>query len=257
MRNLALYAGILFSLFLVSCSSESKYEGPSPVDLLIRDMMDEESFSIILYDMQLDESKDLYQHKYRIKTNIDDSLPEPKVTEWKDVSEVFFAQNLENMGLELASKSTDGKIHKAPAPPGFNTAVGNPKYGEWRRDNSGNSFWAFYGQYAFMSSMFHMMAGRPVYRSTYTDYSRYRSNPSTSGRAYYGTGTKNSYGTSSATARATNPNFYQRAQQQRQLSSFQQKVKSNPSRYSRSSRTSRSSSRSGSSTRSRGGRYGK
>lgn len=35
-----------------------------------------------------------------------------------------------------------------------NQLVGNPNYGEWQRDSSGNSFWAFYGQYAFFSNLF-------------------------------------------------------------------------------------------------------
>ena len=28
--------------------------------------------------------------------------------------------------------------------------VGNPRYGEWRQNSSGQSFWAFYGQYALI-----------------------------------------------------------------------------------------------------------
>lgn len=32
--------------------------------------------------------------------------------------------------------------------------VGNPNYGEWKQGSSGTSFWAFYGQYAFFSSLF-------------------------------------------------------------------------------------------------------
>ncbi len=31
--------------------------------------------------------------------------------------------------------------------------VGNPHYGQWRGDSSGNSFWAWYGQYALLSSL--------------------------------------------------------------------------------------------------------
>lgn len=243
-------------LLLGACGSSTQYAGPTPVDLLIRDNMEQPSFSIVLYDMQLDENQNQYQHKYRVKLDIEDSTKPAKVTEWKDVDEAFFAENLDNMGLELASKSTDGTIHKIPAPPGFNEAVGNPKYGQWRSDNNGNSFWAFYGQYAFMSAMFNM-ATRPVYRSTYRDYSNHRSNPSTRNRAYYGTSTSK-FGTSSSRTRASNPSFYQRAQQQSKLTSFRQKVRSNPSRYSR--RSSRSRSRSSgrySTSRGRSSGFGK
>ncbi|MDX2306110.1 MAG: hypothetical protein NW226_25085 [Microscillaceae bacterium] len=248
---------LILVVFLSACETKNKYEGPSPVDLMIRDLSNEPTFSIILFDMQLDESKGLYQHKYRVKTNIEDSTSQPKTTDWVDVSESFFAENMENMGLELASKSSDGTVHKIPAPPGFNTAVGNPKYGEWRNDNSGNSFWAFYGQYAFMSTMFNMMYGPPLYRSTYTHYNNYRSNPSTGSQPYRGTG-RNTYGTNSPVTKSSNPNFFQRKQQQTALSSFKQKVASNPSRYTRRSSTvGRSNSRTGYSSRSRGSSFGK
>jgi hypothetical protein len=262
MKNKLIYfALILVGFNLISCSSNRrKHEGPSPVDLMVRDMLGEKTFSIVLYDMQMDENKNQYQHKYRVTKNIEDSLSKPTTTEWKNVSEVFFAENLDNMGLELASKSTDGVVHKIPAPPGFNGYVNNPKYGEWRTDNGGNSFWHFYGQYMFMSTMLNMMAGPPIYRNTYTHYNTYRSNPSTRNKPYYGTG-YNSYGTNSPVTKSSNPNFFQRKLQQQQLSSFKQKVASNPSRYTRASSTSgssnRSSSRTGSSSRSRSGSFGK
>ena len=43
--------------------------------------------------------------------------------------------------------------------------VGNSNYGEWRRDSSGNSFWHWYGQYAFFSMMF---GNRPVYYDSWS-----------------------------------------------------------------------------------------
>ena len=52
--------------------------------------------------------------------------------------------------------------------------VGNPTYGHWQTNSSGQSFWAWYGQYAFFSSMFH----RPIYYSNWAshrDYSYYHS----------------------------------------------------------------------------------
>jgi len=255
------FAFFILLILLFSCESKPKYSGPSPVDNMVRDMANEKTFSIILHDMQVDDKsgKDVYQHKYKVTKNPMDSTSKATVTNWTNVDEVFFAENLDNMGLELASKSPDGKIHKVPSPPGFNGYVGNERYGNWRNDNNGNSFWAFYGQYMFMSTMFNMMS-RPTYRSTYTGYRSYRNSPSTRNAPYYGSGGRNSYGTNSPATRASNPSFYQRKQQQSKLSSFRQKVTSNPSRYSRSSssRTDRTSSRtSGSSSRSRGGSFGK
>ncbi|HHJ21227.1 MAG TPA: hypothetical protein ENJ84_15590 [Gammaproteobacteria bacterium] len=55
--------------------------------------------------------------------------------------------------------------------------VGNPNYGHWQQDSSGNSFWAWYGQYALLSSLFRGpvsyggWAGRRDY-SYYNDYGR-------------------------------------------------------------------------------------
>ena len=50
--------------------------------------------------------------------------------------------------------------------------IGNPHYGRWSH-GSGGSFWAWYGQYAFFSSM---LGGRPYY---YHNWSRNR------GYSYY------------------------------------------------------------------------
>lgn len=264
MKSTLFYGLVACTLVFTACGpSKPKYDGRSPVDELMRDLSNEKTYSIILHDMQVDESKGLYEHKYKVFKNIEkDSIG--KVTEWKKTSEQFFAENLKNMGLELASKSEDGKVHKVPAPPGFNNAVGNPKYGQWQTNSSGQSFWHFYGQYMFMSSMMNMMSG-PVYRDSYYHYRDYRNNPSTGNSPYYGN--NNQYGTNSPHGRATNPSFFERKQQQQQLSSFKQKVESNPARYTRasrngndnnnSSRAPRTSTRSGSSSRSSGGSFGK
>jgi hypothetical protein len=269
-----------------SSEKKKKYDEPSAVDKMVRDMDTEKTYAIVLHDMQMDEAKNLYQHKYKVTKNLQDSTSAKKsqIGDWVKVDEKFFAQNLNNMGLELASKDENGKIHKTPAPPGFNGYVGNEKYGNWKQDNNGNSFWEFYGKYMFMSSMINMMT-TPVYRTTYYDYGAYRNNPATANRPYYGN--SGQYGTNGTQTRSANPSFYERKQQQSQMSSFRQKVESNPARYTRSSTSSgnsngtgssrlsntgtsgsssssqttrsssRSSSSSSSSTRSRGGSFGK
>ena len=55
--------------------------------------------------------------------------------------------------------------------------VGNPQYGSWQTNSSGNSFWHWYGQYAFFSSMFRSPIGygswgRHRDYSYYNDYGR-------------------------------------------------------------------------------------
>ncbi|MBQ0718976.1 MAG: hypothetical protein KBT88_11440 [Gammaproteobacteria bacterium] len=55
--------------------------------------------------------------------------------------------------------------------------VGNPQYGSWQSNSSGTSFWHWYGQYAFFSSMFRSPIsygswGRGRDYSYYNDYGR-------------------------------------------------------------------------------------
>ncbi|PCK10050.1 MAG: hypothetical protein COA42_00160 [Alteromonadaceae bacterium] len=50
--------------------------------------------------------------------------------------------------------------------------VGNPNYGQWKQSNNGTSFWAFYGQYAFFSSMLNSRYNYG-YWSNSRDYSYY------------------------------------------------------------------------------------
>ena len=191
---------IIVIAILTSCGSSYK---KNPVDILIRDMSGVEAFSIILYDMDVQGnfSKDYY-HQYRIiKTkgdNPNDNLPgetSEVTTEWLQVPEEHFEQNINNMGMEIAAKSEDGKVTKTASPPGYSNYVGNSRYGQWRNDSSGNSFWHFYGQYAFMRSMFNL-ASFPVRRSYYDDYyggyygRRPYYGPSSSGVPTYGTNSK-------------------------------------------------------------------
>jgi len=41
--------------------------------------------------------------------------------------------------------------------------VGNPTYGRWQTDNSGSSFWAWYGKYALFSSLMNVGFGQRYY----------------------------------------------------------------------------------------------
>ena len=64
---------------------------------------------------------------------------------------------------------------QAAAVPG-SYLVGNPSYGQWSNDSSGNSFWSWYGKYAMFSSLMRPVLygswyGQPRY-SYYHDYGR-------------------------------------------------------------------------------------
>ncbi len=229
---------LIIIALLTSCGG-SGYK-KSPLDELIRDLPRDEVFSIILYDMdeQGNFSKSYY-HRYQVIREIDNDVSEV-ITDWAEVGESEFNKHIDNMGMEIAARDSTGKLTKTAAPPGYNNYVGNPKYGRWE-SSGGSSFWTFYGQYAFMSSLFRMSMF-PVHRSYYNDwYGNYRG----SGRTYYGpTGGSRYYGTGSGYSRASNPKSSWTSSRS---SSFKNRV---------SGRTSRSSGRS-SSSRSRGGGFGK
>lgn len=127
-----------------------------------------------------------------------------EITDWYEVSAEEYEKDANYLGMVLVSKSRDGKVADAPAPPGYQY-VGNPRYGRWRAGSNGNSFWEFYGKYAFFSHMFGMF-NRPIYRS---DWNSYRVN-SSRGVPYFGR--NNQYGTHGTNTKYTNRSFFQRQQ---------------------------------------------
>jgi hypothetical protein len=99
----------------------------------------------------LEDAKEVYYHKYLKEEN-----GETSETDWIKVDPTFYAENLEFLGMAILSKPF-GVFEKdrltQAAPPGM-ANVGNSKYGEWKKDEKGSSFWSWYGKYAFFSSMF-------------------------------------------------------------------------------------------------------
>lgn len=266
---------LLLLLSSCSCSSDGNQRKfiKNPVDILMRDLSSYNNYSIILHDMDMNGSK--YQHQYKVvQMKTKESAPEEKLTKWYEVDRTFFNKHQQNMGMEIASKSPTGKISKVASPPGYSNYVGNEQYGRWKTDNSGNSFWEFYGKYAMMQSMFNMMS-YPIYRSHYNDYhSNYYGR-----RAYYGPRSSSGsyrYGTSGSYTTSTRPkskwgsktrstsgfgksSSSSSSSSRSSSSSFGSKTKSSSGFGSSSSRSSHSSSRySSSSYRSRSsGGFGK
>lgn len=93
--------------------------------------------------------------------------------------------NSRAIGMDILSKPAglfDDQAIEAALPPGM-IYVGDPNYGEWQRDNDGNDFWVFYGQYRFFSGLI----GGPypgVYRYEYDTWQR---DHRMQGTPYYGT----------------------------------------------------------------------
>ncbi|MTI20162.1 hypothetical protein E1176_03945 [Fulvivirga sp. RKSG066] len=242
----------IVAVTLNACGSRSdvpRWE-KSPIDNIVKSLSDKPDFSIILYDMDAEGSgsSTVYKHQYKIVVPEGDTVT-ARETQWYTVSDVFFDQNVNNMGMEIVTKK-DGQLKKQVSPAGYNHYVGNEKYGRWTERNGG-SFWEFYGKYAFMSSMFNMMA-YPARRSYYDDY--YGGGYYRSGRPYYGPGGQ-VYGTKSYTSSGTGKN----STWGNKPSSFKNTVRSRVSRSATNTKTRRSASRSSrsSSYRSRSGGFGK
>jgi len=94
--------------------------------------------------------------------------------------------------------------------------VGNSNYGQWRVNSSGNSFWHWYGQYAFFSAMFR----GPVYYDTWS----YNRRPS-----YYHDRSRGAY--TSPQGRSNNSSTLSRTQK-----SYSSKGKSFKSPYAKNTR---------------------
>jgi len=107
----------------------------------------------------VEDSKEAYFHKYMLEEN-----GETRETDWKQVDASFYDANLEFLGMAILAKPygmfEQDRLTQA-APPGM-AYVGNSKYGEWKKDDTGNQFWSWYGKYALFSMLFNM---RPSYYS--------------------------------------------------------------------------------------------
>jgi hypothetical protein len=126
----------------------------------------------------IENSKEHYFHKYILEEN-----GETKTTGWQKVEASFYEGNLAFLGMAILAKPygvfEDERLTQA-APPGM-AYVGNSKYGEWKKDNSGNSFWSWYGKYALFSTLFFPRPYYYPYSSWNSWNSGYRNN-----RPYFG-----------------------------------------------------------------------
>lgn len=246
------YFSLLASLLLISaCGPNTPVYEKNPIDDIVKNLSEVPNFTIMLYDMNYDESSEKYLHQYRIlkEDSFNDTLV-AETTDWLQVSASYFNTNVDNMGMTLISK-VNGQLEKKVAPPGYNNYVGNEKYGQWREGSNGSSFWEFYGKYAMLQTVFGF--GRsPIYYGGWNDYRR---NYYPTGRTYYGT-TSNG-GTRFGTNGTHNTSRSTRSTWNSKPASFKQNVRSKVQRSSsRTNRTSRSSSRYRSSSSSRGRGFG-
>jgi len=203
-----IFGGVIL-LFFLGCGSS--YD--NPVERLKNQLKDVPTYSIILEDMKQDGNVFThYFHKYKIV-----QLDNAWVTNWEEVSEQFYHQNNNFLGMTLAAKK-DGQLNNHVAPPGY-AYVGDSNYGQWRQDTNGNSFWEFYGKYRMFTDVLGFFTG-PIYRNDYDDYDRYQRQR----KPFFGR--NNQYGTKGNYTKNQNPTFYQRrmAKENKKNSSFMSRV---------------------------------
>jgi len=206
---------ITLTLLLLIGQGCSATRPDNPIMKLRESLNQQKEYSVILADMK--ENKGLfsstYEHRYQIIINED-----IETTNWTAVPPEVYRRYASFLGMTILSKTKEGGVSESASPPGYQY-VGNPKYGQWQTDHSGNSFWAFYGKYAMFSHLFGL-GSRTIYRNDWDDYRRYSSR----GRPYYGPNRE--YGTNGSITKKTRPNFYRRNQvkQMRSKEKFGNKV---------------------------------
>jgi hypothetical protein len=199
---------MLLLMLIVGCGRAS-----DPVRDLTRDLDRYPEYSLVVDDLNVEDGffPDYFM-RFRLMTasgqqiaGVDTLIYETRTTAWQEVSEQVFARYQHYLGMVVAAKGADGKrtgLQQAH-PPGYQY-VGNSNYGYW----GGGGFWAFYGQYAFMSSM---LGGHRIGRQDYGNYRR----SGDGGRAYFGPNKNGSpaFGTRGSVTQKTKPQFYQRYRQ--------------------------------------------
>jgi hypothetical protein len=111
-----------------------------------------------------------YLHKYTIIEN-----GKKHDTSWKPVSEEVYEKNFEYLGMAILTKPFgmfEDEADTNATPPGMGF-VGNPEYGKWEKDGSGNSFWSWYGKYALFSNLLFYSTMGPM---RYNSWNRYNTN---------------------------------------------------------------------------------
>jgi hypothetical protein len=197
----------------------------TPLERLQAQLETYPEYSVVLQDMN--EALFGYSHQYQVvvgapQAGSDELVYREAVLDWQQVDSGTYERYQPFLGMVVLSKSPGGNVDQDAHPPGYQQ-VGDQRYGQWRQESGGRSFWEFYGQYALLS---HIVGGfgRPIYRDDWNGYQDSRRR----GQTYYGPGGGGVYGTNGSTTRQTSPDFFRR-QQSRQAAqgrSFGQRVNS-------------------------------
>ncbi|MBF0274492.1 MAG: hypothetical protein HQK84_04580 [Nitrospinae bacterium] len=194
-------------LLVSSCSDQAD----NPLLELQRIYKDKPSYIIVLEDMKEEGNFFTeYFQKYKVAAGEDVAI-----TNWAPVSEEFYKKYENFLGMTIWGKDKNGNAITTSAPPVYQY-VGDEKYGQWKQDSSGNSFWEFYGKYAMLMNVMNF-AGNMIYMNNYRNYT----NSIASGRPYYGA--QRQYGTAGSFTKRSKPNFFKRRQMRMSKSGFSNK----------------------------------
>ncbi len=202
-RRKILWVLLAAALMFSSCGG-----GDPPLQRILQSLQGSRDYSVILENMKEEGNFfNHYYHKYRVVRNGDAS-----VTDWMEVPRKTYRTHETLLGMVIAGRK-DGEPIGAAIPPAYQY-VGDPQYGQWRRDNDGRMFWAF-AALPFLAD-----TDRRIYRRDYDAYKRARAkNVPFFGRSH-------EYGTSGTITKQKKPDFYarQRAKQQVKSASFSDRV---------------------------------
>ena len=217
-------------LALMGCAAVA-----DPLEELTRDLEQYPEYTVILNDYRQEGNFfSTYYQQYKVvvgEGSGDDLTFREEVRDFVPVPQRLYERLEPYLGMAILSKTADGTLTDTPFPPGYQY-VGNPQYGSWARDQDGNEFWQFAGQYLLLSTIFNAFDGpRRVYRNDWGGYTTARR----SRTPYFGTG--NRYGTAGTLTRQSNPTFFERqaARQTASRQSFSNRVNSRVRRSSGSS----------------------
>lgn len=247
-QNLFLVSVICITI--VACGSDERGAVSVPLEYSEKliDDLNGTDYSIVLNDMNVEEEngKDLFQHKYHILKVEEDSLVVDSIG-WKTVNKGFFLKHENDLGMEIVSNHND-KLSRVAKPVGFDWAVGNEKHGQWEEEDStstntgsGRRYW----RSNHSSGLFwYWMLSRRTYQRDYAGHRAYR----TSGRTYYGNNVNgtSTYGTNSAYQKSKRSSFFTRRSTSSAYKSYSSRKSASSSRYNGAS-----------STRSKSGGFGK
>ena len=172
--------GLLAAVLAASALGAAACASETPLERLQRELDPFAEYSVILQDMR----PEGFYHQYRVVVGEPDAgssevVHRETVLDWLRVGRRTYIRYQSHLGMVILSKGPDGVVDQQQHPPGYQQ-VGDERYGRWRDDGNGRSFWEFYGQYALLSTL---MGGfnRPVYRGDWDSYRDSRSR----GQTYY------------------------------------------------------------------------